>query len=257
MFPNQSPKHSTPLPTGEGAGVELPEVGLPGVGLGLFYTEQCPLLVSVDCIVFGFDEGKLKVLIGRRQMDPGRGQWSVYGGFVGATESVSNAAKRVLLELTGLKGLYMEQVGAFGEVDRDPGERVISIAYYSMINVSDYDTSLLAEHRLAWMDMGELPAMYSDHRKMIAQAHKLMQKKVKTEPISFNLLPKLFTLTQLQRVYEAVCGEEVDKRNFRKRVKDMDFIEKTELIDKLSSKRGASLYRFNKRAYNDDPNFKL
>lgn len=222
-----------------------------------FYNEHSKVYVSVDCIVFGFDEGELKVLIGKRQMDPGRGQWSVYGGFVGDTESVDEAAKRVLYELTGLKDLYMQQVGAFGSVDRDPGERVISIVYYSMINVKDYDDAQQSKHNVEWISIKELPEMYSDHQQMIKKARLLMQEKISSEPISFNLLPKLFTLTQLQRVYEAVQGEEVDKRNFRKRIKEMDFIEKTELIDKKSSKRGAFLYRFNKKAYKEESNFKL
>ena len=163
-----------------------------------FYSEHSKVWLSVDCIIFGFDDGKLKILIGKRQMDPGRGEWSLYGGFVSSDESVDEAASRTLYELTGLRNLYMRQVGAFGKVDRDPGERVVSIAYYALINV-----------------------------------------------------------TQLQRLYEAVNGAELDKRNFRKRIKEMDYIEKTELIDKTSSKRGAYLYRFNKRAYNEDPNFKI
>lgn len=222
-----------------------------------FYNEHSKVYVSVDCIVFGFDEGELRVLIGKRQMDPGRGQWSVYGGFVNNTESVDEAANRVLYELTGLKDLYMQQVGAFGNVDRDPGERVISIVYYSMINVKDYDDAQQSQHNVEWVNINELPVMYSDHLQMIKKARALMQEKISNEPISFNLLPKLFTLTQLQHVYEAVQGEEVDKRNFRKRIKEMDFIEKTELIDKKSSKRGAFLYRFNKKAYKEESNFKL
>lgn len=222
-----------------------------------FYNDHDRLLVSVDCIVFGFDEGELRVLMGKRKMDPGRGQWSLYGGFVGANESVNDAARRVLYALTGLKDLYMKQVGAYGDVDRDPGARVISISYYSMINVADYDQAQQQEHDVAWVNIEQLPEMYSDHRKMVLKARRMMQEKISHEPIGFNLLPELFTLSQLQQVYEAVNGEEVDKRNFRKRIKEMDFIEKTELIDKTSSKRGAFLYRFNKHAYKEDPNFKL
>ena len=222
-----------------------------------FYKEHSQIWVSVDVIIFGFDQKKLKVLIGRRQMDPGRGEWSLYGGFVGTDESIDDAAKRTLEELTGLNNLYMRQVGAFGSVDRDPGERVISIAYYALINVKDYDEKLRKEHGLEWVDINNIPPLYSDHQEMVSQALHIMRQKIKTEPISFRLLPDLFTLTQLQRLYEAVQGDEVDKRNFRKRVKDMDFIEKTELIDKTGSKRGAYLYRFNKKAFNEDSNFKL
>ena len=222
-----------------------------------FYGEHSKVWLSVDCIIFGFDEGKLKILIGKRKMDPGRGEWSLYGGFVNADESVDDAASRTLYELTGLRNLYMRQVGAFGNVNRDPGERVVSIAYYALINVNDYDDALRQAHGVEWIDINEIPQLYSDHNDMVLKARKMMKQKLSQEPVGFRLLPSLFTLTQLQKLYEAVNGEDLDKRNFRKRVKDMDFIEKTELIDKSSSKRGAYLYRFNKRVYNEDPNFKL
>ena len=222
-----------------------------------YYSQHAKVWVSVDCIIFGFDEGKLKVLIGRRQMDPGRGEWSLYGGFVAADESINDAANRTVAELTGLNNLYMRQVGAFGSIDRDPGERVISIAYYALINVKDYDERLRLDHGVEWVNIEELPKLYSDHNEMIRKARKLMCQKLRTEPVGFRLLPDLFTLTQLQRLYEAVNGEELDKRNFRKRIKDMDFIEKTDLIDKKTSKRGASLYRFNKKAFTEDKTFKL
>lgn len=222
-----------------------------------YYHEHSKVWLSVDCIIFGFDEGKLKILIGKRQMDPGRGEWSLYGGFVNGNESVDDAASRTLYELTGLRNLYMRQVGAFGNVDRDPGERVVSIAYYALINVKDYEDELRREHGVEWMDINEIPQLYSDHNDMVRKARKMMQQKLAQEPVGFRLLPSLFTLTQLQKLYEAVNGEDLDKRNFRKRIKDMDFIEKTELIDKTGSKRGAYLYRFNKRVYNEDPTFKL
>ncbi len=222
-----------------------------------FYGEHSKVFVSVDCIIFGFEENTLKILIGKRQMDPGRGEWSLYGGFVRSDESVDDAALRTLFELTGMRNVYMRQVGAFGNVDRDPGERVISIAYYALINVNDYDDRLRQEHGVEWVDIQKIPPLYSDHMDMVNKARKLMKEKLRTEPVGFRLLPTLFTLTLLQRLYEAVNGEELDKRNFRKRIKEMDFIEKTELIDKTGSKRGAFLYRFNRSVYNEDPNFKL
>ncbi len=222
-----------------------------------YYSEFQKVLLSVDVIIFGFEQNKLKILIGRRQMDPGRGEWSLYGGFVRADESLDAAADRTLRELTGLRNVYMRQVGAFGNLDRDPGERVVSVAYYALINVKDYDEKLRKKHDVEWVNIEEIPQMYSDHNTMIIRARKLMQQKMRTVPVGFELLPDLFTLTQLQRLYEAVYGYEIDKRNFRKRLKEMDFIEKTDLIDKLSSKRGAALYRFNKNVYNEDPTFKL
>ena len=222
-----------------------------------FYSGVQKAFVSVDIIVFGFEDSKLKLLLGKRRMDPGRGEWSLYGGFVGAEESVDEAAHRVLFELTGLRDLYMKQVHTFGAVDRDPGERVISVAYCALINVKDYDHRLLEEHGVQWVELDKMPQLYSDHSDMVKRAITLLRRRINTDPLSFNLLPNLFTLTQLQHVYEAVLGEEIDKRNFRKRIKSIDFIEKTELIDKLTSKRGAALYRFNKRMYAEDPSFKL
>ena len=222
-----------------------------------FYQDHTKLFVSVDCIIFGFDDNKLKLLIGRRKMDPGRGEWSLYGGFVNPDESLDDTANRVLYSLTGLKDIYMRQEAAYSAVDRDPGERVISVAYSSLINVKDYDHSLLEKYGVEWVSIENLPKLYSDHNLMVQNAIKKLRRRVGSEPISFNLLPKLFTLTQLQHVHEAVLGHEIDKRNFRKRIKQMDFIEKTDQIDKITSKRGAALYRFNKKMYEGDPNFKL
>lgn len=167
------------------------------------------------------------------------------------------ASNRVLFNLTGLKDIYMKQVGAFGAIDRDPGERVITVAYCALINVKDYDDNLRKEHGVEWVNVDELPKLYSDHNEMVRKAITLLRRRISTEPLSFNLLPELFTLTQLQHVYEAILGEQIDKRNFRKRVKSIDFIEKTEHIDKLTSKRGAVLYRFNKEAFANDQSFKL
>ena len=222
-----------------------------------YYKEHSKFYLSVDIIVFGFEENHLKILIGKRQMDPGRGEWSVYGGFVHENEDLEKAANRTVLELTGMRKLYMRQVGAFGAIDRDPGERVISIAYCALIDVKDYDDTLRKQYGLEWVTLEELPHLYSDHNIMINNALAQIRRRINTEPIIFNLLPDLFTLTQLQHVYEAVLGTPIDKRNFRKRVKQIDFIEKTTLIDKMTSRRGAVLYRFNKRIYQEYPMFKL
>jgi len=222
-----------------------------------YYSEFQKVLLSVDCIIFGFDNNKLKILIGKRNMDPGRGEWSLYGGFVRNDESLDEAAHRTLRELTGLRNIFMRQVGAFGNLDRDPGERVVSVAYYALINVKDYSERQRKQHGVEWINIEDIPQMYSDHNKMVVKARKLMKQKIKTDPVGFELLPELFTLTQMQRLYEAVNGEELDKRNFRKRIKEMDFIEKTDLIDKKTSKRGASLYRFNKKAFTEDKTFKI
>lgn len=222
-----------------------------------YYNINPQFYVSVDCIIFGFDEGELKLLLLKRNFEPAMGKWSLMGGFVQEEESVDAAAKRVLAELTGLEDVYMEQVGTFGDVDRDPGERVISVAYYALINVNEYDRELVQQHNAYWMNVNELPPLIFDHPAMIEKARELMKHKASDKPIGFNLLPELFTLTQLQNLHEAIYGESIDKRNFRKRVAEMDFIEKTDQIDKSGSRRGAYLYKFNDKAYLKDPKFKL
>ena len=214
-----------------------------------YYSSNPTFYIGIDCIIFGFSEGEISLLLLKRNFEPAMGEWSLMGGFVQKDESVDDAAKRVLAELTGLENVYMEQVGTFGAIDRDPGERVISVAYYALININEYDRKLVQKHNAYWVNINELPELIFDHPQMVEKAS--------VEPIGFNLLPKLFTLSQLQSLYEAIYGEAMDKRNFRKRVAEMDYIEKTDKIDKLGSKRGAALYKFNSRAYRKDPKFKL
>ena len=222
-----------------------------------FYEDIQPILVSVDCIVFGFDNKKLKILLGKRKMNPGEGKWSLYGGFVRPNESLDMAAERTLSEVTGLSNLYMRQIGAYGDTDRDPGKRVISVAYCSLINVCEYDESRQKEYGVEWVNVENLPELYSDHGKMIAQALDVLRNHITTEPLCFNLLPELFTLTQLQSLYEAILGEELDKRNFRKRIKGVPSIQKTDNVDKTTSRRGAYLYRFSKSGFIKDSRFVL
>jgi len=223
-----------------------------------YYQNHSKLYVGVDCIIFGLIDGELCILLIKRRFDPGMGHWSLMGGFVKADESVDDAAKRVLANLTGLNDVYMEQVGAFGEIDRDPGERVVSVAYYALVGFEEYDPGRLAEHNACWVPLSKMPKLLFDHRQMVAQALELLRRKVTREPIGFNLMPKLFTLSQLQNLYETILGESLDKRNFRKRVAEMDYIEKTDMIDKSGSRRGAALYKFNDSVYrNSYKKFKI
>lgn len=222
-----------------------------------FYKDKKRFYVAVDCIIFGFNNGDLNLLLIKRNFEPARGEWSLMGGFLEENESVMQAAQRVLFELTGLNPIFMDQVGVFGEVNRDPGERVVSFAYYALMNINDYDPVLAEKHNAHWIKLDEIPPLIFDHREMVDKARSCLQKQAASEPIGFNLLPKLFTLTQLQMLYEAIYGEQLDKRNFRKKVAEMGFIEKTDEIDKIGSKRGASLYKFNEKSYREYPKFKL
>lgn len=208
-----------------------------------YYREHARHYVGVDCVIFGLHEGKLNILLIKRRMMPGKDKWSLMGGFVESDESADDAAKRVLHQLTGLENVYMDQVGTFGDLDRDPGARVISIAYCALINFDEHDRQRVADNNAFWVPIDEIPELAFDHSKIMEKALEWLREKVHRRPIVFQFLPDLFTLRQLQSVYEAILGEELDKRNFRKRIAEMDVLENTGLIDKSHSKRGATLYK--------------
>lgn len=214
-----------------------------------FYQNEIKFFVSVDCIILGFNNEGLNVLIYKRSFEPLKGQWSLMGGFLRAGESINEAASRVLTECTGIDNLFMEQVGAYGDVTRDLGERVISVAYYSLVNMNNFSAEVLAEHNAHWVHINELPELIFDHKQMVKDTLTILKRKAATRPIGFNLLPEKFTLPQLQNLYEAIYQTPLDKRNFRKKLNMMDILEKLDEKDKSSSKRGAFYYTFNKEKY--------
>lgn len=207
--------------------------------------------ISVDCIIFGFDHEGLKLLLLKRSFEPAKGKWSLMGGFLNANESLDESAARVLADLTGLNDVYLEQLAAFGNLKRDPGDRVISAAFFALINIDDSDLGLVEKHNAQWVLFKDVPELIFDHNGMVNRALKRLRRKAATEPIGFNLLPGKFTLTQLQRMYEAIFQHELDKRNFRKKMLQMNVLEKLDEKDKESSKRGAFLYCFNADKYQD------
>ena len=211
-----------------------------------YYSNKDTHLVAVDCIIMGFIDNELVILLTRRPFEPLIGGWSLMGGFVNLEESINSAAARVAAEFTGIENIYMEQVGAYGEVDRDLGQRVISIAYYALVNVDLFDTALADKYDARWVKISLLPDLVFDHNKMVKDTIGLLQRRAATKPIGFNLLGEQFTLPQLQSLYEAIYQETIDKRNFRKRILSMDILEKLDEKDKASSKRGAFFYKFNK-----------
>ena len=222
-----------------------------------FYSQYPKFHVAVDCIIFGFDAGQLKVLLQKRPFEPRQGEWSLMGGFVKRDEDVDEAAKRVLFQLTGLHDIYMQQVGAFGSVNRDSGDRVVSVAYFALVEVSDVNDELTHQNSAYWESINEMPPLLFDHRDMVERALNCLRALLHSQPVGFRLLSPLFTLSQLQQLYEAILGKQLDKRNFRKRINEMNYIEKTDLIDKLSSKRGAALFQFNQQLYEQSQLFKL
>jgi ADP-ribose pyrophosphatase YjhB (NUDIX family) len=209
-----------------------------------YYNSQNPFLLAVDCIILGFQDNEIKLLVHHRQMEPAKGGLSLMGGFVRENESLNDAAIRVLTSLTGLENIFMEQVGTYGDIDRDPGERVISCVYYALIDVRAQDESLLEKYNASWVNINRSDELIFDHPQMVRDAINILRNKAAMQPIGFNLLPEKFTLTHLQALYEAIYGKSLDKRNFRKRMLGFDFIEKLNEVDKSGSKKGAYYYKF-------------
>ena len=213
------------------------------------YKNNDRLLIAVDCIIFGFDGQHLKALCIKRGFEPQKSKWSLMGGFVNKTESVNDAAKRILDALTGLTGIYMEQLSCFGDVDRDPAARVISIAYFAMIKIDDYTEELMKSHNASWFELTKLPRLIFDHQQMVRLAKERLQQKVSNHPIGFALLPNKFTLQQLQGLYEAVFETSLDKRNFTRKILSLGILNKLKEKEKESSKKGAFYYTFDQDKY--------
>jgi len=213
-----------------------------------YYINNDKLYVAVDCIIMGFRENELHILIAKRPFEPMKGGWSLMGGFVNEFESVNDAAKRVVGEFTGIDDIYMEQVGAFGELDRD-FERVISIVYFALVDIEKFDTSLAVKYDARWVKITQLPELIFDHSLMVKSTLNLLQRRAAVKPIGFNLLQEQFTLPTLQSLYESIYQEDIDKRNFRKKILAMDILEKLDEKDKGSSRKGAFYYRFIKEKY--------
>ncbi|SHF56949.1 ADP-ribose pyrophosphatase YjhB, NUDIX family [Arenibacter palladensis] len=213
------------------------------------YIEQPKILVATDCIVFGFDEGILKLLVFRRRIDPFKGEWSLIGSFVNEEESVPDAARRVLLQFTGLENIFLEELKAYSDVDRDSGARCISIAQYALIRINDYDREQVELHGAKWFALEDVPHLVLDHNTMIADALDRLRQKTTHKPIGFELLPEKFTIPQLQSLYEAIHQTKLDDRNFRKKLLSFDLLIKLNEKDKSTSKKGAFLYRFDYDKY--------
>jgi ADP-ribose pyrophosphatase YjhB (NUDIX family) len=219
--------------------------------MALFYSQHYQHYLAVDCIIFGFDESELKILLVNRGFEPAKGKWSLMGGFLENYENLDDAAKRILYQLTGLKDVFLEQLFTFGDANRDPGERVVSVAYYSLIRIDNYDQDLVDSFNAHWFEITKLPSMIFDHAEMIKLALQKLRSKARYRPIGFELLPEKFTLPQLQYLYEAIFQQTLDKRNFRKKILAMDLLQKFEEKDKSSSKKGAFLYSFDKEKYQE------
>jgi 8-oxo-dGTP diphosphatase len=213
------------------------------------YKNTDRLLLAIDCIIFGFDGKHLKSLFVKRRIEPQKDKWSLMGGFVRETESVSDAATRILNDLTGLQNIYMEQLYCFGDKQRDPGGRVVSMAYFALIKIDDYAADLMLTHQARWFELNKIPSLIFDHKDMVALARERLQQKVANHPIGFELLPDRFTLPQLQNLYEAVYETALDKRNFTRKILSLGILNKLKEKEKETSRKGAFYYTFDKVKY--------
>jgi 8-oxo-dGTP diphosphatase len=206
--------------------------------------------LTVDCVVFGLDEQELKVMLIQRALPPFAGKWALPGGFVRVDETLDEAARRELEEETGLRNVFLEQLYTFGAVDRDPRERVVSVAHYALVNLRDHSVHAATDaSAAAWFGVHDVPSLAFDHAEILRVALERLRGKLRYQPVGFELLPKKFTLSQLQRLYELVLERELDKRNFRKRVLAMDLLVELDEVEQDVAHRAARLYRFDERKY--------
>lgn len=204
--------------------------------------------ISVDCVIFGFDEGVLKVLLIKCNFNEFRGQWSLLGDLVRPDEDMDEASYRILRERTGLNDVYLEQVHTFGSLNRHPSGRVITTAYYSLVNIQHHKLAL-SDNELHWHPFDEIKCLAFDHMDILNTCYARLQQKVLREPVVFNLLPPKFSLRELQSLYEAILGVELDRRNFRKKFFQMGFLTDTGQMEDDVPHRPGKLYRFNYKKY--------
>jgi 8-oxo-dGTP diphosphatase len=206
--------------------------------------------LAVDCVVFGLDEHDLKVLLIQRKLQPFQHAWALPGGFVRIEETIDEAARRELEEEAGVHDVYLEQLYTVGTLDRDPRERVVTVAYYALAKLSDHRIRAATDAMgVGWFALDDLPKLAFDHAEIVTRAHERLRGKVRYAPVGFELLPPRFSLTQLQRLYEIILGNALDKRNFRKKILAMDLLVETDEVEQGVRHRAARLYRFDRRKY--------
>ena len=218
------------------------------------YSQQKRFLFAVDCIIFGFDGQELKLMVIQRGFEPFKGNWSLVGGFVSEQESAEDAAARVLKELTGLDGLYMEQLHAFSDISRDSVERTISVAYFALIDIQKYKKQIIEHYHPAWFSINGLPNLIFDHSKIVELAKEKLRYKAALHPLLFELLPVKFTMPQLQNLYQCVYNTEFDKGNFNRKLLSTKLLMKLKDKDKLGSKKGAFYYKLDTKKYSESFN---
>ena len=200
--------------------------------------------VSIDCVILGYEKGKIKVLLIECSLKEYEGLWSLLGDILQPEEDIEEASYRILKDRTGLDDVFLEQVQTFGSVKRHPGGRVITVAFYSLINIRDHQLKL-SDNLLHWHLVNEMKEMAFDHKKILETTLTKLRTRIMEEPIIFNLLPKKFSLRELQSVYEAILGSKLDRRNFRKKIFLTDWLIDLDEFETDVTHRPGKLYAFN------------
>lgn len=213
------------------------------------YQKQTRFLAAVDCIIFGFDGQKLKILLIQRAFEPEKNNWSLMGGFIQPDESADDAATRILKKLTGLDGVYLEQLHTFSKPERDPIERTISISYFALIDSNQYEKQISDEYHPEWFPLDKMPELIFDHKEMVTMAREKLRYKASLHPILFELLPPKFTLPLLQSLFQDVFDTTFDTRNFTRKLMSTNLLQKQKEKDKENSKKGAFYYKLDKKHY--------
>ncbi len=208
--------------------------------------------LTTDCVIFGFDDGDLKVLLIERGHEPFKGHWAFPGGFVNMDETTEVGARRELLEETGLENVFVEQLYTFSDVERDPRGRVVSVVYFSLIKLSDYKINAGDDAKnIEWFSVSKIPELAFDHDMILKVAMNRIKGKIRYQPIGFELLPEKFTLSELQHLYEAILEIELDKRNFRRKILKMNLLIELGEKQKNVAHKAAKLYKFDKAKYDE------
>ena len=215
------------------------------------YTSNQNITVAIDCVIFGFDLNKLNLLLFKRRVNPFKGSWSLIGEVLENNVSLNQSATDILSKLTGLENIYLKQLKTYGALNRDPKERVISIVYFSLIRVDKLSLKIVENYDAKWFAFNELPDLILDHSDMVKDSISELRSIAKDQPLGFELLPKLFTLPQLQTLYECIYNTKFDSRNFRKKILSLNVLEKTNLKDKSTSRKGAFLFGFKENIVNN------
>lgn len=211
---------------------------------GNVYRDHEKIYLAVDCVIFGYEDNDLKILIYPRGFDPFKGKWSLLGGFVKRDETLGDASRRILLKTTGLTNIYQEQVHSFSRLDRDPAERVVSTSYYALVRIDKHDKNLSKDKGARWWSVNKIPDLVLDHNEMVDKALENLRQKARMEIVGRDLLGDMFTLTNLKNLYEAIFQKQFDTSNFRKKMLSLDMLERTEIKDFSESKKGAYLYKY-------------